>query len=236
MMARLDAVLFDMDGVVADTKATVTAFWKNLAVVNGMSLSDDDLDQHVYGRTSSHTICTLFPMITEAQLPAVLNSLREYEMTLTYKEISGVTALIRSLREFDVPVALVTGAEPWKVEAVLAQLQLANMFTAQVHAREVRSGKPDPACYLLAATRLSVDPERCVAFEDAGLGVEAAVRAGMTCVGVGPPVATPELLEAGAIVVIDNFDEVEVEPMDVAATSRAVKLRITRALGLTVGV
>ena len=138
--------------------------------------------------------------------------LHDYEAALTYVEIPGATSLVRSLNSDGVPLAVVTGAEPSKVDAVLAQLGLVNAFFVIVHAGDVREGKPDPASYLLAASRLGIAPERCLVFEDALRGIEAAVRARTTCIAVGPLDTMSELLSAGAVAVVENFLAVEVQP------------------------
>lgn len=230
------AILFDMDGVVADTKGFVTRFWQELASARGFMLTEEQLEGHVYGRTAEHTIQTLFPMVTPPEWARIRRVLRDYEVSLTYVEVAGATSLLRSLTRHGVPLALVTGAEPWKVDAVLAQLGLVDTFVARVHAGDVRLGKPDPSSYLLAASRVGAAPERCVVFEDAVTGIEAAVRARTTCVAVGPLDSAPELLGAGAVVVIDNFLDVEVEASSspLSGNSRLV-IHVTPEVDLTVG-
>jgi sugar-phosphatase len=73
---------------------------------------------------------------------------------------------------------------------MLALLDLTSGFDAIVTATDVTSGKPDPEPFSLAATRLGVDPAKCIAFEDSANGLRSARAAGMTVVGVGPGKAT----------------------------------------------
>ncbi len=214
------AILFDMDGVVVDTKDSVTRFWQELAGRYGFVLTEAELETHVYGRTAEHAIEALFPMVRPHQRKHVLNMLHEYEASLTYVEIPGATSLMRSLNFDGVPLALVTSAEPSKVDAVLAQLELTNAFLVIVHAGDVQAGKPDPGSYLLAASRLAIPPERCLVFEDALRGIEAAVKARTTCIAVGPLDTVPGLLSAGAVAVIENFLAVEVQSSSSSHTGR----------------
>lgn len=205
------AVLFDMDGVLVDTRASIIRFWQELAAGHGFVLTEADLESHVYARSADHTIDALFPMVGPKQRTHVLRMLHDYEAALTYAEIPGATSLARSLCSDGVPLAVVTGAESAKVDAVLAQLGLVDAFLVIVHAGDVREGKPDPASYLLAASRLKIAPERCLVFEDALSGIEAAVKARTTCIAVGPLDTVSELLSVGAVAVVENFLAVEVQ-------------------------
>jgi beta-phosphoglucomutase-like phosphatase (HAD superfamily) len=107
-----------------------------------------------------------------------------YELGLRYEEIAGVKSLLPSLKAAGVKTALVTSGMGWKVEEISRQLSLVGLFDVIVTAADIERGKPDPACYLAAATKLRVAPNECVVFEDAVSGVRAAVAAGMVCVGV----------------------------------------------------
>lgn len=207
-----EAVLFDMDGVVVDTERTVVAFWQGLAGDHGFVISDEDLDEHVFGRHADHTLRVLFPAIAHTDHGSVYERLRVNDQTLRYAEMPGATRLINELRAAGVPVALVTGAQDWKAVAVLDQLGLTDSFDIQVRADDIPVGKPDPACYRLAAERLGVDIERCVIFEDAFSGVTAAVTAGATCVGIGPRRRETRLAAIGTLTVVPDFGQTRYEP------------------------
>lgn len=199
------AVLFDMDGVVVDTERPVRAFWQELARSEGVVLSAADLDRHVYGRQAQHTLDTLFPSIGADRCAQVYAKLRESEELARYCEVSGAVELLHRLAGSGVPLALVTGAQRWKVAAVLHQLQLDDVFAAVVGAEDVFPGKPDPGCYLLAARSLGVDIEQCVVFEDAVSGVRAAVAAGAACVAVAAPGREEAAYAAGALSTVPDL-------------------------------
>jgi len=91
---------------------------------------------------------------------------------------------------------------------VLDNLDLAQWFDAVVTGDEIARAKPDPGIFLLGANRLGVEPGACVVFEDAPSGVEAAIAAGMGCIGVGPA----ELLK-NAPVTITNYSEIDLETL-----------------------
>ena len=69
---------------------------------------------------------------------------------------------------------------------MLDLLDLTTRFDAVVTATDVTKGKPDPEPFLLAASRIGIEPDRCIAFEDSRNGLVAVRAAGMICVGVGP--------------------------------------------------
>ena len=100
---------------------------------------------------------------------------------------------------------------PWKVATVTEQLQLDGLFGTVVTAADITRGKPAPDCYRLGAERLGVEPSRCLVFEDAVPGVQAARAAGMRCVGVQSPSGAERLRDQGAFTVVADFRGVRVE-------------------------
>jgi HAD superfamily hydrolase (TIGR01509 family) len=192
------AVLFDMDGVIIDTHQAITAFWLDLAGVHGVNLTGADFTQHVYGCPAEHTLDRLFPHLDAGERQAVLADMEEYETNQVYIAMDGAAALLRALKQHDIPTVLVTSGAWFKVNAVMGQLGIDGLFSAYVTADDIRHGKPHPECYLLAAQSLQQPPERCIVFEDAVTGVQAAVASGALCVGIRPPGGESALLEAGA--------------------------------------
>ncbi len=199
------AVLFDMDGVIVDTYHSVTALWRQLAREHGVHLTQEDFVQRVYGRTSEHTLVSLFPHLTEQQRQAILAEIDAGESIERYQEVPGVTTVLRLLKSYGVPTALVTSGTKAKVRAVLQQIAIDDCFTTQVTAEDIRHGKPDPECYLRAAQALQKPPHACVVFEDAISGVKAAVAAGALRIGIQSPYTAVPLLEVGAQAVVPDF-------------------------------
>jgi HAD superfamily hydrolase (TIGR01509 family) len=205
------AILFDMDGVVIDTQAAVTDFWLALAAEHQLELTPTDFQQHIYGCPMTHTFDLLFPSLDEPQRQSIFARLYDYEINQSYTAVPGVIDLLQALKQHHIPTALVTSADTWKVEAVEHQLGLTGLFATQVTIGEIPRGKPHPDGYLLAAQRLQQPPHHCLVFEDAISGVQAAVAAGTTCVGVRPADTAAALLEAGAGHTIPDFTQVVVQ-------------------------
>lgn len=215
-----EAILFDMDGVVADTYDSVTTFWQSLAKQCGFHLSEAQLARHVYGCTAIHTLSHLFPKLRTEEYHTVIERMDRYEANLHYTAVDGIVAFLCDLKYYNVPTALVTSGSQQKVGAVVRQLGIENCFDVWVTADDISRGKPAPDCYLQGARLLDKLPNCCIVFEDAVSGVEAAVTAGATCVGVAsgkgrsPAVlvqASTALLQAGARCVVPTFTTIRLE-------------------------
>ena len=198
------AILFDMDGVIVDTHQAVTAFWQKWSRAHQVRLNRTDFQQHIYGCPATHTLDVFFPALNPDQRGEIIADLNISEISQRYTAVTGVIPFLAELKRCDIPRALVTSGEPWKVNAVLTQLGLDDAFNATVTVSDIKRGKPNPDCYLLGATRLQVQPENCIVFEDALSGVKAAVAAGALCIGVQPEYQAP-LLQAGAEYVVPDF-------------------------------
>ena len=95
--------------------------------------------------------------------------------------VDGASCLVLGLARKRVPIALASSSGRAWVEACLQRIGLDNAFDHVVTGSDVLEGKPDPEIYLLAATRLAIDPRLCLAIEDAPAGIASAKAAGMTC-------------------------------------------------------
>jgi len=229
-----NAILFDMDGVVIDTHHSVTAFWEDLARQHQIELTDEIFAHHIYGTPAAHTLAKCFPHLSVDERKGVLENLTHYESQLVYTEVKGVTGFLRALKQYHIQTALVTSAEPRKVQNVVDQLGLDGLFSAIVTANDVKVGKPDPQCYLLAAQYLNKTSDQCIVFEDAISGVKAGVAAGMLCVGIQQNTGASALLEVGAKYVVPDFSAVHIEAVETASGDH-LNLRLSAEQSLSLG-
>lgn len=218
-----------MDGVVIDTHESVTRFWLELAEQYNVRLTAEDFARHIYGCPLNQTLDICFPNLTADQRAGIHHHMVEYESNLLYSEVPGVTALLRTLKQNNFPIALVTSGEPHKVEAVLSQLALTDVFTTIVTATDISRGKPDPEGYLLAANRLSQSPEACIVLEDSTAGITAGVAAGAYCVGIDSWGNRDGLLRAGASYIIPNFSAVRLDGTDNMKLDQAKSLHLVHS-------
>jgi beta-phosphoglucomutase len=99
--------------------------------------------------------------------------------------LPGAAEWVRRLHSQGWRQAIASSAPRLNVEVMVRVLGLAGEMDALVAAEDVERGKPEPDVFLAAAVKLAVAPRRCVVIEDAEAGIEAARRAGMSCIGVG---------------------------------------------------
>ena len=116
--------------------------------------------------------------------------------------LPGIAAAVEQLRDAGMTLAITSSAVASSIDTILRRLGLRDAFSLIVDGSEVRNGKPDPEAYLLTARKLHLPPAQCIVFEDSEVGVLAARRAGMFCVGVRNPRAqTRQDLSAADVLV-----------------------------------
>lgn len=123
------------------------------------------------------------------------------------RAMDGVPEMVEEVRAWGIPLAITSSAVTSSIDAILRRLKLRDAFTLIVDGSEVRHGKPDPEAYLLTARKLGVNAAECVVFEDSHVGVVAAKRAGMFCVGVRNPRAQQLQDLSAADVVVSSMRE-----------------------------
>ncbi len=185
----VEAMLFDIDGTMVDSRPFHLEAWSKMA--KRLSLNGPKVDE-VLKRTFGQTNEDLIPQLTDKELtPEEIESLSKEKEAL-YRELAkGKLQMIPGLKELvtwacqsDVRLAVASsGIEP-NCRFALNEFGLERYFAGLVHGDMVRRGKPDPEAFLLAASELGASPSRCVVFEDAPQGLEAARRAGMTAVAI----------------------------------------------------
>jgi HAD superfamily hydrolase (TIGR01509 family) len=200
------ALLFDMDGVVIDSREYVERFWNTVAEKHQVKLTPADFVEHVYGCPAQHTLEHLFGNLTKEEQERVYELEYEFEKNQQYKEIKGVVDFLRRLRQLDVPTALVTSSEYPKIDEVFKQLHLEGLFRVIVSIEDIQRGKPHPDCYFAAAQKLQLAPGECIVFEDSISGTEAAIATGAACIGVqGDESIAARLMEKGAKKILRDF-------------------------------
>jgi HAD superfamily hydrolase (TIGR01509 family) len=187
----LQAVLFDMDGVLVNSEPLW--FEAERAVMASLGGSWAEGDQHaLVGGSMAVTVAYLLDKGTGRADPAVVErwlveSMTQMLSTGPLPVIDGARELVAEVAAAGLPYGLVTSSERVIMDAVLAGFGAE--FPVTVCAGDVSRCKPDPESYLLAAAKLSVDPRRCVVVEDSPNGVAAAEAAG--CLAVAVPGVVP---------------------------------------------
>ncbi len=203
------AILWDMDGTLLDSRAYHWLAWRDTMAGEGVELSHEEFAL-TFGQRNDAILRRWFgPAISPAEIQRIADAKEaHYRAVLRAggaQLLPGVARWLAALHAAGWRQALATSAPPENVDAILYVLDVAPYFDAIVHANHVTHGKPDPQVFQVAAARVGVPVERCVVVEDAPAGIEAARRAGMRCIGVGPAHAgLPADLCVGALDLLDE--------------------------------
>lgn len=193
---RVFAELFNLTGVTqADFEAGIgrgaEAYMRAAGEANGLVMSDDDVSRAVDARQE-----LLLAMLATDPLPA----------------FPGVLPLMNAaLASPDWAVAIATGSTREKTDAVLKSAQIPFAQMVVITGSEPHARKPAPDMYLAAASRLGLEPSSCVVIEDALSGVQAAKAAGATCIAVTNSFDASRLAEADLIV--DSLEDLSLEAL-----------------------
>lgn len=187
----IKAVIFDLDGVIVDTAHYHYLAWKRLANELGIELTieNNELLKGVSRMQSLDIILKLGGIsLSERDKELLANKKNtwfvDYVERMVPEEIfPGVPQLLKELRKKGVKVALASSSK--NAKTVIKLLHIQQEFDVIVDGTMIKHSKPDPEIFLLAAQKLNLGPKDCLVFEDAEAGVEAAIAAGMACVGVG---------------------------------------------------
>jgi HAD superfamily hydrolase (TIGR01509 family) len=165
------------------------------------------------GRPSEEAIPLLLGRrVSDAEARRLARRKRDFYQARAQKGLDpvlGVREFLESLEELGVPCAVGTSASRWDAERLLDDLGLLRFFDVMVTADDVMLGKPDPEVWVQVARRLRVPVARCVVFEDAPVGIQAARAAGMRAIGVTTAHRDDELIAAGASLTIPDFRGLE---------------------------
>ncbi len=202
-----------MDGVLIDSGAHHRHAWRMLLDELGAEPADPEHWRLTIGRPSEEAIPLLLGRrVSGAEARRLARRKRDLyqERAQTGLDpVPGVREFLEALARLDVPRAVGTSASRWDAERLLDDLDLLRFFDVMVTSDDVMLGKPDPEVWTQAARRLRVTAARCVVFEDALVGVQAARAARMRVIGVTTAHSDVELLAAGAERTIPDFQGIE---------------------------
>ena len=196
------AVLFDLDGVIVDSRAHHVAAWEAFAREHAPHVPAAYFHR-TFGLRNDAIIGGIIDGIDERTLADL--AARKEEM---FREsargnlvlLTGVPELLEFLDKHAVPTAVVTSTPRANLDMILESLGVAECFDALVAEEDASRGKPDPDGFLVAAARLGVPPDRCVVIEDAPAGLQAAKAAGMRAIGVTTTRPAADLGDADLVI------------------------------------
>ncbi len=211
MSSRLAAVIWDLDGVIADTAAYHYRAWRDVFKKHGVTYTLTEFMPYFGRRHDSIIKAVLGDRLPPEELEAITDEKQQnYRRRVAghIQSLPGAVSLINALHDYGISQAIASSAVPENVDLIVRGLGIAGCFQAVVHGMEAKEGKPSPQIFLLAAEKLEVKPPHCLVIEDAIAGVAAAKNAGMKCLAVTN--SHPEEALKDADLIVDSLEKVGV--------------------------
>jgi HAD superfamily hydrolase (TIGR01509 family) len=218
-MNKLYGLIFDVDGVIADTEAinakVSTKVFADLFGIEGVVRQDFDAglgrgaQEYVRAGARVHGL-----ELTDEQVEEATRLRQECFLKLMEDEplapFPGVLELMeKAMHRDDSRVAIATSGTLEKSRAVLNAARIPYQQMVYVNGSDVKNKKPDPELFLLAAAGISIEPANCVVIEDAPNGIQAAKAAGAKCIAVTNSADTAKLQQADLI--CDSLEQIDLE-------------------------
>lgn len=211
----IEAVIFDMDGLLIDSEP----FWRESHIQMlssyGVSITEDDVrvmagsrtDQVIRHWQEAFNLEYLSSDKLESEVEtSVINKIKTVG-----KELPGVSQLISLIYSHNIPMAIASSSSPVVINAVVDKLSLRSYMQVVHSAKYERFGKPHPDVFLTTAKKLKVNASKCLVFEDSVNGILAAKAAQMKCIAVPEAVNISKLELNKADLVVSSLSEVDMK-------------------------
>jgi len=213
----IDAVVFDLDGVIVDSEQVWDAVREQYTRESGGTYSES-ATRDMMGMSSLEWSRYMHEVLGVPGTPEEINAAVVARMLERYSEklplIPGAVEAVRRCAE-RWPLAIASSSNPELIDVVLDESGLRDVISVAVSSQEVARGKPAPDVYLEAARRLGVDPRRCAAVEDSHNGILSAKAAGMRVIAIPNPHFPPAAdALADADVVLRSIEELTPDVID----------------------
>jgi len=184
----IEAVIFDMDGLLIDSEPYWRKSHVSAVAEHGVKITEDNVRQMAGKRTDEvvrHWRDTqgLTHVPNDVLVLSVVSRVIE-SISLNGQELPGVRKIISIIEEHSIPMAVASSSSPEIIEIVLKKLDLNKHMKLAYSAKYEKFGKPHPGVFITTAKKLAVNPANCVVFEDSLSGVRAAKSAGMKCIAI----------------------------------------------------
>lgn len=203
--------LFDWDGVVVDSSAQHERSWELLADENGKSLPPDHFLRG-FGMRNQEIIRDFLEWCDDPHEVEALSLRKEVIYREVVQEegiapILGAVELLQLLNERGVKCTVASSTHRENITSALDRMGISHLFAAIVSAEDVTVGKPDPEVFVKSAKAIGCEWQRCIVFEDAVVGIQAGLAAGMKVVAVATTNSPDKLADAN--LVVESLEDVE---------------------------
>ena len=207
----VEAFIFDMDGTMIDSMPWHAKAWVEFTRRRGMAIDVPDLMARTTGRNGTECIRELLQReVEQAEADALTREKEDIYRELfgpAFTEVAGFRAFAAQASTRGYKLAVGTAGDIHNVAFAMSRLGMEPEPLTIVRGDEGLPGKPQPAIFLEAARRIGAAPERCIVFEDAPFGIEAARRAGMHAVAVCSTHSAQELAGPHVLAAVRDHHE-----------------------------
>jgi beta-phosphoglucomutase len=198
------AVIFDLDGTLLDNNAFHLQSWKQYLERIHREMSDEEYNEKINGRTNRDVVKYLYGDDLSDDEIWKYTMEKEAIYRELYKPhiapVDGLTELLELLHTNNIPMAIATSGVKVNIDFMFDNVPIRQYFNKVVDSSYITKGKPDPEIFIKTASFLNTEPQHCLVFEDAVVGVKAAKGAGMKVVAVLTTHDKEELSSADMIV------------------------------------
>ena len=205
-------VIFDMDGVLADTGPIHFESWVKMAAEIGLEFTRGMFEETFGQQAPTITRKLVGPEVDEILVEKWASLKEQYYREIVRERLvplPGVIRIIKELKSEGFKLAVGSSGPPENVELLLSQLKIKPYFDVIITAVDVKKGKPEPEVFLNAAKNLNINPKNCIVIEDAPVGLEAAKKADMISIALTTTHNKAELV--GAHLVIKDLTEISIK-------------------------
>jgi beta-phosphoglucomutase len=199
-----EAMIFDLDGTIIDNNSFHRNAWISYLEKQGRHVSKEEYNRQFNGRTNKDVIEYLFQrkMTDEEVLPFALEKEAIYRNIYQphIQPVPGLLELLADLQDLNIPMAIATSGIQVNIDFMFEHVPVKKYFSAVINSSHIKKGKPDPEIFIKAAEAMNVIPEKCLVFEDAVVGIDAARSAGMKVIAVSTTHPPDELKEADLVI------------------------------------
>ena len=212
MPGSAKALLFDIDGTLADTDALHLQAFNQVFGPRGHIFDRDRASKELMGFSNASIGERFLPDEPPERRLAIMDEKEAAFRNLVAGKIRPLPGLMPLLARADragVPMVAVTNAPRLNAEMLLAGLGISDRFKTVVIGDELAHGKPHPMPYLEGLRAVNAAAKLCLAFEDSRSGVQSASAAGIATIGIRTSLGHADMIKAGALATAENFDDPE---------------------------
>ncbi|GCF92434.1 haloacid dehalogenase [Enterococcus florum] len=212
----LKAIIFDMDGVLADSEYTYLESKSTILEEAGHPV-EESYHYQFMGTTGEHMWRIMKEQFSlPLSVEEYIEKMNRYRSKMVERDgirpIEGAPELVKRLHDAGLPLGVASSSTLKEIKVILQSLGIEDCFQAVMSTEEVPNSKPAPDVYLEVARRLCVDPVDCLGIEDTKNGSTAVHRAGMVCVGFQNPAFPKQDLQL-ADRIVSSFDDLDAEAL-----------------------